>query len=264
MSYTEQNRQAWQEAFAVHQRGYGHDLADDLRNPEHSFLDAPVIAILDELDIRGMHVAQFCCNNGRELLQMVKTGAASGVGFDFAENYVQEGNRLSAVTGLNTRFVASDIAEIPAQYDDAFDLILITAGALTWFENLNTFFDKVASTLQQGGVLLIHEMHPVCNMLAMPNEEEYDEDNPGQFVYSYFRDEPWIDSEGMDYVGGTSYKSKTFYSYSHSMGEILTTLAQNGIHVERLQEYPDDISNSFTKLTGNGIPLSYVLVARLK
>ncbi len=43
-----------------------------------------VIAELKSLDLQGKTIAQFACNNGRELLSAVQLGAAYGVGFYIA------------------------------------------------------------------------------------------------------------------------------------------------------------------------------------
>lgn len=261
MSYTEQNRLAWQEAFAVHQRGYQRDLAEDLRNPNHTFLDQPVIDALAEIGLKNKTVGQLCCNNGRELLSMVKLGASKGIGFDFAENYTLEGARLAQASGLSAEFFTGDIAEIPADYDNTCDLLLVTAGALTWFEELTVFFAKARQVLRNGGILLIHEIHPFGNVLAMPNDEGYDAEEPQKMVHSYFKSEPWIEETGVDYVGGTTYASKTFYSYSHTFSSIVNAVAQNGFRIERLDEYADDISDSFGEVSGGKFPLSYLLQA---
>ncbi len=262
IDYSEQNRQAWQEAFDIHQRGYQHDLANDLMDPTHTFLDEPVIDALQELGLDGKVAGQFCCNNGRELLSVVQMGAQSGIGFDFAENFTREGARLARAAGLHAEFITGDIADIPVAYSDTCDLLLVTAGALTWFPDLRIFFHKAAQVLHSEGVLLIHEMHPFGNMLAMPNEEAFSVGDPDRVVYSYFKDDPWIENTGADYVGGTTYESKTFTSYSHTFSAIINAIASNGFQIERLDEFNVDISNSFGQVASGGFPLSYLLIAR--
>lgn len=260
--YTQENREAWEEAFAVHQRGWKTDPATRLLDPEDTFLDPPVIDALRRIGIEGKVAGQFCCNNGRELLSVVKMGAREGIGFDFAENFIREARRLTQVAGLNARFVAADIADIPSELDGTCDVLLVTAGALCWFEDLTIFFEKASQVLRSGGTLLIHEIHPFTNLIAMPDEPDFDKENPERIVYSYFKSEPWAANTGMDYVGGTQYESKTFTSFAHRFAAIVNAIAANGLVIQQLEEYPDDISASLAQVSGGRLPLSYLLIAR--
>ncbi|MBN1246959.1 MAG: class I SAM-dependent methyltransferase [Anaerolineae bacterium] len=260
--YVAANKEAWEEAFPVHQRGRKANPVDVLQSPEGTFLDAPVIAALERIGVAGKAVGQLCCNNGRELLSIVKMGAASGVGFDLAENFIEEAGRITRETGLNARFICTDIADIPTEFANAFDWVVITAGALCWFHDLGQFFRKAAQVLAPQGHLLIHEIHPFINMLAYKTEPGFDEAHPSQAVYSYFKDDAWIETDGMDYVGGTTYASKPFTSFSHTMGAIISAVAQSGLEIVEMHEYPDDISAGCAHLSGRDLPLSYLLLAR--
>jgi SAM-dependent methyltransferase len=261
MDYSKANKEAWEEAFAKHKAGYKEDPALRLKRGDLSFLEKDTIAILQDIGLQGKDVAQICCNNGRELLTLLKMGAATGTGFDIAENFIEEGRRLAKEANLNAEFVATNIYDIDDTYSSRFDLVLITIGALCWFEDLELFFAKVAFVLKDGGTLLINEQHPYTNMLAMPNEEGHDAEHPDKVVSSYFKEEPWIENDGVDYIGETTYKSKTLYSFSHSFATIFNALRKNGLRIEKLEELDYDISNSWPHIDKKGMPLSYVLVA---
>lgn len=261
MDYSKANKAAWEEAFAKHQAGYKEDPVLRLRRGDRSLLEADVIVELEEIGLEGKEVAQICCNNGRELLALLTMGAAKGTGFDIAENFVGEARRLARETKLNAEFVATDIYEIEDTYSGQFDLVLITIGALCWFEDLERFFEKVALVLKEGGVLLINEQHPYTNMLAMVNEEGHDPARPDKVVFSYFKEEPWVDNNGVDYIGETTYASKTLYSFSHSFAAVINALRRNNLRTERLSEFDYDISTSWPHIDRKGMPLSYVLVA---
>ena len=261
MDYSKANKAAWEEAFAKHRAGYKEDPALRLRRGDRSFLEADVIVELEEIGLEGKEVAQICCNNGRELLTLLTMGAAKGTGFDIAENFVGEARRLAREANLNAEFVATDIYDIEDKYSGQFDLVLITIGALCWFEDLGRFFEKVALVLREGGILLINEQHPYTNMLAMVTEEGYDPARPDKVVFSYFKEEPWIDNDGVDYVGETIYTSKTLYSFSHSFAAIINALRRSNLRVERLSEFDYDISTSWPHINRRGMPLSYMLIA---
>ena len=67
---------------------------------------------------------------------------------------------------------------------------------------------KVQLVLKPNGIFILSENHPITNSLALESEDEFDKNNPGKFAYSYFKKEPWIETDGMDYVGNTRYTSK--------------------------------------------------------
>ena len=261
MDDSKANKAAWEEAFAKHRAGYKEDPVLRLQRGDRSFLEADVIVELEKIGLEGKEVAQICCNNGRELLTLLTMGAAKGTGFDIAENFVDEARRLARETNLDAEFVATDIYDIEDKYSGQFDLVLITIGALCWFEDLGRFFEKVALVLREGGILLINEQHPYTNMLAMVTEEGYVAARPDKVVFSYFKEEPWIDNDGVDYVGETTYASKTLYSFSHSFTAIISALRRSNLRVERLNEFDYDISTSWSHIDRKGMPLSYVLVA---
>ena len=192
---------------------------------------------------------------------MLNMGARRGTGFDITESFTDEGRRLAREANLNAEFVATDIYDIDSTYADCYDLILVTIGALCWFADLDRFFARIALVLRAGGSLVINEQHPYTNMLAMPSEDGFDAERPDQVVFSYFKKDPWIETNGVDYIGGTSYTSKPLYSFSQSFAAIFTALRNSGLAVESLQEFDYDISAAWPHLSGRGFPLSYILVA---
>ena len=106
--------------------------------------------------------------------------------------------------------------DIDEQYHNCFDFILFTIGAITWFEDLQPLFSKVSDCLKPGGTLLIHDFHPIVNMLPMPGEPEFDENHLNRIVYSYFRSEPWIENEGMD-ICPSSILQRPLPAFSHNV-----------------------------------------------
>ncbi len=256
--YIQGNKEAWEEAFEQRSPEWGANVLPRLQQEPHPFLSPEVLAEVEQMDWAGKTVGQFCCNNGRELLSLMKLGAAEGIGFDLAENQVEFANRTARALHMNCTFVATDILQIPASYDDKFDFLLITIGVLCWFQDLRLFFAKAAHCLKQGGIVLIHEQHPVTNMLALPGEENYDADRPGTLVNSYFQS-TWIENDGMPYMTGKQYASKTFTSYTHSLSAIFTAAMDSRLHVAKYQEFERDLSGDFAAVENKGIPLSYIL-----
>lgn len=260
MSYIDGNKEAWEEAFEHRRPNWGDDNHLRLRREPLAFFNGDMKDVLRNIDFNGKTVAQFCCNNGRELLSLMALGANRGVGFDIAENIIAQAKETARKAEIeNCAFVACDILEMPASYHHQFDIALFTIGAITWFEDLTLLFEKVSECLKPNGSLLINDFHPMIDMLPLPGEDGFDQDNLNRFAHSYFRKEPWADNNGMGYMS-VEYKSKTFTSFSHTMSDIINALSQNGMKTVRLQEYDYDVGITDV-YNGKGFPLSFILMA---
>lgn len=260
MSYIENNKAAWEEAFEHKHAGWGEENYRILKSETLPFFCEDMVKELRTIDFKDKNIAQFCCNNGRELLSLMQLGPKSGTGFDIAENIIRQAEDTARMAGIgNCRFVPCSILDIDEQYHNCFDFILFTIGAITWFEDLKPLFQKVSACLKPGGALLIHDFHPVMNMLPMPGEPDFDGDNLNRVAYSYFRSEPWIENEGMGYMS-EQYHSKTFTSFSHTMSAIVNAVCDSGMRITGLKEFDYDVglSEVYDK---KGFPLSYILTA---
>ncbi len=255
------NREAWNEAILVHQKSRKDDLLKKFSRPGYSTLDKTETEALKKIGLEGKAVAQLCCNNGRETLSLVNLGAQSAVGFDLSDEAITEAGKLAQVSGLNCKFVQTNIYDIGEEYNHQFDLVYISIGALCWLPDLERYFTIVSDILKPAGQLFIYEMHPVLNMLAAMDEPEYDSEYPFNVCNSYFRKEPWINTTGMDYVGGTKYNSKPAYSFSQPLSDIFNAIINNGITIKSFAEYGHDLSASFKHVEkANKLPMCYILI----
>jgi len=260
--YRERNREAWNEAAEVHRKGRDVDYSEAFKDPEYSVLDSTLTALLDGLSLTGARIAQLGCNDGRELFSIVNRFGGSGVGFDISDDFIAEAERTQGSTGLDCSFVRTDVLTIQPGDNGPFDMVLFTAGALAWYHDLEPLFTIAAGLLGPGGHIVIYEIHPATNMLGCKEEKEYDPDHPALPVHSYFRNEPWVENDGADYIGGTIYESKTFTSFSHQVSDLVNAVVRSGLEITEFREYPHDVTPHFGEVEKDGgFPLSYSLVA---
>ena len=256
------NKEAWEEAFEMRTESWGADIISRIEREEYAYFNQDTIETLKHYNLEGKTMGQFCCNNGRELLSLVKnTKAAAGIGFDIAENMVAFANEKAQLLGLPCEFVATNILEIDDTYKDHFDAVIITIGALCWFKNLYEFFKVVTKCMKEGGIIIINEQHAFTNMIATNGDDEYEETHPMNCVFSYFEHE-WIGNEGMGYITGKNYHSKTFTDYTHSMSEIIGAMCANHVVITNMKEFDYDLSGGFSHLEHRGFPLSMILEGR--
>ena len=260
--YIKGNKAAWEEAFDNRASSWGADITERVRNEEYPFFYEEMKSVLKTLDTRDKVIGHFCCNNGRELLSLVRSGkAAKGIGFDIAENQVTFANEKAKELNLPCIFEAVNIYDIDDRFREQLDFVIITIGALCWFDDLDRFFAIVSKCMKPGAVIVINEQHPFTNMLATEGEDLYDPEHKAECRYSYYHHE-WTGNKGMYYITQKTYPSKTFTDYTHPMSEIMTGLCSNGIVVTGLQEFDYDISGGFEALDHCGCPLSMIIQGR--
>lgn len=260
MTYIENNKAAWEEAFEHRYTNWGDENYKILTTQNLPFLNSDVIKELKRIKFKGKTVAQFCCNNGRELLSIMQLGAEYGIGFDIAENIIEQAKETAKKTNQrNCEFVACNILDIDESYHNKFDFIFFTIGAITWFKDLNLLFEKVSKCLKKNGMLFINDFHPFMNMLPMPDEDPFDANNLNKVSYSYFRKEPWIENSGMGYIT-PQYESKTFTSFSHTLSDLINSIISCGMKITGLNEYSYDVGLT-NVYDGEGYPLSFILLA---
>ena len=257
--YIEGNKAAWEEAFDNRDASWGADIVERIRKEDYPFFEKEMVDVLRNIDTEGKTIGQFCCNNGRELLSLVKNGkAAKGIGFDIAENQVAFANEKARELNLSCTFEAVNIYDIDERYEKMFDVVIITIGALCWFEDLNRFFEIVTKCMKPGAVIVLNEQHPCTNMLASEGDAEFDPEHRLECHFSYF-EHKWTGNEGMYYMTLKRYRSKTFTDFTHSMSEIMTGMCSNGIVITGMQEFDYDISSAFEEIDHSGFPLSMIL-----
>ncbi len=259
MDYINTNKEAWEEVFENKRDGWGEDNYIRIKTENLPFLHQNIVNEVKNMDFNGKKVAQFCCNNGRELLSLMQLGAEYGIGFDIAENIITQARETSNKTGYNCEFIACDILKIDKKYYNKFDFIFITIGAITWFENIEALFNIASNCLKSGGTILLHDFHPFMNMLPLPGDDDFDSNNLNKLIFNYFRKEPWLENCGMEYMT-PKYDSKTFTSFSHTTASIIGSLIKNGFVIRKFDEFDEDVG--LTEVYNNkGYPLAFIIVA---
>lgn len=258
--YTEANRIAWNEAMPRHQEGNKDKWTKMFLVPGYSVIENPELQKLKEIEIKGKDVAHLCCNNGVELMSLKNLGAKRCVGFDISDSAIDEASQRSEECGVGCEFVRTDVYEIEETYDGQFDVVYISIGCFGWMPDLKRFLARAAQLLKDGGFLFVYEQHPFADMLSSDGDTESD---PLKVVEPYFKTEPYEENNGIDYVGKTTYKSKSMYWFVWTLSDILMGVLGASLSLQFFGEYTKDISanHSRNEKAGVKIPLSYILLA---
>jgi len=260
--YTKANREAWNEVMPRHQKAAKEHWDNAFMQPGYVCLGKNELNVLDQIGVMGKSVAHLCCNNGVELLSLKNLGANECTGFDISDLAIQEAQERAQQCRIDCQYVRTDVYEIGPEYKNLFDIVYFSAGALGWMPDLKQLFAKAAKLLRENGLVFIHEIHPVSEMLPFDDAED---DDVLRIVEPYFKPEPYIEYGDLDYVGGTKYNStKPQYWFVHTISDIQMSLIENQIAIEYFAEYETDRSEGHKRVeqAQAGIPLSYILIGR--
>lgn len=250
-SYTEQNRRAWNEIAAVR-----HTMWPDAAffAGGGSLLDERVLAVAG--DVHGRRVLHLQCATGEETLSWSVVGA-DATGVDISDAQIALAKRKAQDAGLSTRFVAADVYALPPDLQDGgFDIVYTGGGALVWLPNIAGWAQVVLRALRPGGRLILFEEHPLAGCLWI-------EDNQVVIGADYFGRAAPDFAQGWSHFEGGEDAQETKAEFNWPLGDIVTALAQAGLRIERLDEYPSDAQWRYgSQLDAvRRLPGQYLLVA---
>jgi SAM-dependent methyltransferase len=164
--YREANLRLWNEWARIHAASDFYDVVS-FKQGRNALLPLE----LSELgDVSGKRLLHLQCHFGMDTLSLARMGA-DVVGVDFSDEAIATARRLAAEIGVEATFVQSDIFELdtvaPEEWNDAFDIVYVTYGALEWLEDLRPWADLVARFLAPGGVFYMAEVHPYAYTLEL-------------------------------------------------------------------------------------------------
>lgn len=238
--YTDANRETWEEVADRHRASNHARLLQEVRQADYNALDDYLTDALAIPGMAGKNVIQLCCNNAKDLISVLRMGAARGVGIDASPAFIAQAEELVAAAGLQDRMelIVSDVYELPESLKGQFDVVLITVGVFGWMPDLPLFYRVIESLLKPGGHFVIEDMHPVLLMY-----EPGKDGAASTLQWSYFKQEPWRDTEGLDYFEHEDYEGKPAYSFMYRLDDILMGGLGVGLALRHFKEIDVDISH---------------------
>lgn len=260
----EGNRAAWNQALSYHQKALNQSLHIGFEDPEFTTLNRRCDGILNDklesINFNGKTIAHIPCNNGRELLSLMRLGAKEAVGFDISDTAILEARQLTEIAKLNAKFVRTNALEIDTKYNAYFDFIFISQGTLQWFPDLNDYFSVISRLLKKDGKILIFEIHPFKYFFE--NGFSFEQLNFDKLT-SYFKKDSNNYPLGLDYFGNIEYECECFW-FMHKMSDIVTAILRNGIAIEDFDEYSMDLDGTPNKEVLGKFPFSYLITGKKK
>ncbi|HEX9017591.1 MAG TPA: class I SAM-dependent methyltransferase [Anaerolineaceae bacterium] len=258
-NYTQQNRRAWNEIARVRQNIF--PLAAFFAGGG-STLDARAVSAARAAfgEIHDLRVIHLQCATGEDTLSWAVLGARA-VGVDISDEQIAIAGAKAGEAGLPAHFYAADLyalpGALPPDLQGGYDVVFTGGGALVWLPDLTRWARVIAALLRPGGRLVLLDEHPLSGCLWVEN---------GQLVItsSYFsREAPEVDKGWWHFKGGEDAR-EIKYEFNWPLGDVVTALAQAGLVIEGLEEFPGGPAWRFGELQALSfqLPCEYLLVAR--
>ena len=222
--YFEKNREKWNGYVPIHEKSRFYDV-DGFKNGRNSL----TFVELEELgDVSGKSLLHLQCHFGLDTMSWARLGARV-TGVDFSEKAIELARALSKELAISTRFIQSNIYDLPTVLEEQFDIVYTSYGVLCWLPDLKKWGRIINQFLKEQGVFYILEFHPVRSML---NDE-------GNITEPYFHtDEPAKYEGSGSYADPSADFKHVSYEWFHSLGDVVNALTDSGLRIEFLHEFP--------------------------
>jgi SAM-dependent methyltransferase len=239
----EQNRVSWNAVVRAHDSHRG-DLSRFF-SEGGSTLFQEELDLLGELERRSLVHLQ--CNSGGDSISLARLGATV-TGVDASDEAVSCARDLMKKTGTRATFERADVYDWlkeASREGRRFDVAFASYGVICWLPDLGSWAGGVAGILNPGGRFVLVDFHPAADIFDKDWNHVHDYPSSG---------EPLLLEEGVgDYVavsgGGLTpagfvegdrdfQNSESCYLFRWGLGELITALAEAGLRITALEEYP--------------------------
>lgn len=226
------NRRLWDAWTDLHMSGSDYDVAGFVADPSARPFDWVTRGVVGDVD--GKRLLHLQSHIGTDTLRFALNGAVDVMGVDFSPNAVAAGRSLAASLDLPVTFIESDVTDLPPEVPEAaFDVVFTSYGTIGWLPDLAPWGRMIASRLAPDGVFHIIDTHPFLTVF-----DDTVGHPPLKVLYPYFtREALYFEAHG-SYADRDADFVADSYEWQHTFSEIVGSLADAGLRIEKLEEYP--------------------------
>jgi SAM-dependent methyltransferase len=239
----EQNRVSWNAVVSAHDSHRG-DLS-------RFFSEGGSTLFQEELDLlgelEGKSLVHLQCNSGGDSISLARLGAAV-TGVDLSDEAVSSARALAEKTGTRATFERADVydwLEKASREGRHFDIAFASYGVICWLPDLRRWAWGITGILNPGGRFVLIDFHPAADI--------FDRDWNHVSDYPYGGERLPLEEGVGDYVaasgGGLTpagfvegvrdfENPEGCYLFRWGLGEVVTALAEAGLRIMALEEYP--------------------------
>ncbi len=226
------NRRNWNERTPIHAAQGGYDIAS-FKAGRITLTDIEI----EELgDVEGKSLLHLQCHFGLDTMSWARLGA-DATGIDLSDASIKLAHELNAELGLGTRFIRSNVYDLPDVLDEEFDIVYTALGALCWLPDLAQWGQIIARSLKPGGTFYMLDEHPAGRIFAVTQGADVSLDLEPHHSYFPYPEGMLDEGERNSYTGAGTITSPV-YEWQHSMSEIVNALVGAGLKLEFMHEFP--------------------------
>lgn len=229
------NFENWEDRVPVHVASQTYDLAGLAADPKR--LTQVIERDLERMpDLSGKDVVHLQCHIGTDTLALARLGARTTTGYDFSPSALAAARTLAADAGMAIAYVEGELYDAPAVLGaQRFDVVYTGTGAINWLPDIRGWARVVAALLRPGGVLHLHDGHPV--LWAIDHERD---DDLLVMRFPYFETtEPMVSDDGpRTYTDGdaSGITHTATAEWNHGLGEVVQAVLDAGLVLTKLVE----------------------------
>lgn len=233
------NRETWNTKVAIHADSEFYDMANFKKGK--SSLNSYEVKALE--NISGRSLLHLQCHFGQDTLSFSRLGAKC-TGVDISDEAIKLAIRLNTDLNLDANFVCCNVLDTSEYISEKFDVVFTSYGTIGWLPDLKPWAQMISESLKPGGFFYIVEFHPIAWMF------DYNV-SPPVMKYGYHQKEAIYEEYEGTYADANSKMISKEYGWSHSLGEVITSLSEAGLHIEYLKEHDASPYDIFPNLNKN-------------
>ncbi|MEO7264969.1 MAG: class I SAM-dependent methyltransferase [Ferruginibacter sp.] len=221
--YLQKNKDAWNKKTALHLQSAFYDQPGFLKG--RSSLNKIELDLLG--DVKGKTILHLQCHFGQDSISLARLGAQV-TGVDFSDAAIATASLTALQTGVEAKFICSDIYDLSSVLNGQFDIVFTSYGTIGWLPDMDKWAAVVGHFLKPGGVFVFVEFHPVVWM--------FDNDFK-KISYDYFKADPIIEIENGTYADKEATITTETVSWNHSISEVVKSLLSQNLRIMAIDEY---------------------------
>lgn len=223
-NYLETNRNSWNAKVQTHLKSDFYFVEEFIKGK--TSLNAIELDLLG--DISGKSILHLQCHFGQDSIALSRMGA-DVTGVDFSDKAMDAAVDLASKCGTDTRFLLSDIYELPGKLDEKFDIVFTSYGVIGWLPDLQKWADVISNFLKPEGKLVFVEFHPFIWM--------FDDDFTHLIKYNYLNAGPIVETYDGTYADKSANLHQEYVMWNHPTSDVLNALINNGLEINSFDEY---------------------------
>ncbi|UPQ76682.1 class I SAM-dependent methyltransferase [Chryseobacterium nepalense] len=261
-NYLEINRKSWNAKVDPHLKSDFYFLDEFLKG--RSSLNPIELELLGNLEDKS--VLHLQCHFGQDSISLSRLGGKV-TGIDLSDKAIAEAKQLAQKCETDTKFICTDLYNLPNVLDEKFDIVFTSYGTIGWLPDLNQWAKVISHFLKPDGKFIMAEFHPVIWMF---------DDDFEDVKYNYFNEKPIIETYEGTYADPSADIVQEYVMWNHSLAEVLQSLIDNHLMIHQFKEFDWSPYSCFRHVEesekgkwriskfGNKVPLVFAIDAQKK